>query len=63
LPESQLFVFEIIVAKILSFANNRSGQKLLGNNTFIPVMEAAELWNGDYLSNIQHLSRKWRLLV
>jgi hypothetical protein len=36
----------------LSFAKNRSGQKLLCRSTFIPVMEAAELWNGDNLSHI-----------
>ena len=48
---------------MLSFANNRSGQKLLCRSTFIPVMEAAELWNGDNLSNIQHLSRKRTLLA
>src|SRR4051795_3370516 len=29
----------------LSFANNRSGKNLLRSNAFIPVMEAAELWN------------------
>jgi len=47
----------------LSFTNNQSGHKLLCRNTFIPVMEAAELWNGDNLSNIQHLSRKRTLLA
>ena len=46
----------------LSFANNRSGYKLLCCSTFIPVMEAAELWNCDDLSNAQHLSRKRTLL-
>jgi hypothetical protein len=29
----------------------------------VAVMEAADLWNGDNLSNIQHLSRKRTLLV
>jgi hypothetical protein len=47
----------------LSFANNRSRQKLLCRNTFIPVMEAAKLWNGDNLSYVQHLSRKRTLLA
>ena len=47
----------------LSFAKNQSGQKLLCCNAFISVMEAAELWNGDNLSNIQHLSRKRTLLA
>ena len=46
-----------------SFANNRSGQRLLCRSTFITVMEAAELWNCDNLSNLQRLSRKRTLLV
>src|SRR4051812_3834730 len=36
-----------------SFANNRSGQKLLCRNTFISVMKSAELWNCDNLSTLQ----------
>src|SRR3954447_11843887 len=45
-----------------SFAINRSGQKLLCRNTFISVMEAAELWNCDNLSTLQRLPRKRTLL-
>ena len=47
----------------VSFANNRSGQKLLCRNTFIAVMESADLWNGDNLSKLQRLSRKRTLLI
>jgi hypothetical protein len=47
----------------MSFANNRSGQKLLCCSTFISVMKAAELWNCDNLSNLQRLSRKRTLLA
>ena len=47
----------------LSFANNRSGYKLLGCSTLITVMEATELWNCDNLSNLQRRSRKRTLLV
>jgi hypothetical protein len=48
--------------KALSFANNRSEQKLLCCNAFISVMKATELWNCDNLSNAQRLSRKRTLL-
>jgi len=48
---------------ILFFANNRSGLKLLWRSTFIPVMEAAKLWNGDNLSYVPHLSRKRTLFA
>ena len=47
----------------VSFANNRSGQKLLCCNTFISVMETTELWNCDNLSNPQCLSRERTLLA
>jgi predicted nucleic acid-binding protein len=50
-------------SRVLSFANNRSGQKLLCRNTFIAVMESAELWNGDNLSKLQRLSRERTLLI
>jgi Transposase DDE domain group 1 len=46
----------------MSFANNRSEQKLLCCNAFISVMKATELWNGDNLSNAQRLSRERTLL-
>src|SRR3982751_4260643 len=47
---------------MVSFANNRSGQKLLCRNTFISVMKPAELWNCDNLSTLQRLPRKRTLL-
>src|SRR3954471_20522708 len=47
---------------MVSFANNRSGQKLLCRNTFISVMKSAELWNCDNLSKLQRLPRKRTLL-
>ncbi len=50
-------------ASPLSFANNRSGRKLLCCSTFIAMVEAAELWNCDNLSDLQHRSRKRTLLV
>ena len=47
----------------LSFANNRSGYKLLCCNAFITVVESAELWNGNDLSVAQRLSRKRTLFI
>ena len=47
----------------LSLAKNRSARKLLCCNPFISVMKAAQLWNCDNLSNLQHLSRKRTLLI
>ena len=46
-----------------SFANNRSGYKLLCCNAFITVVESAELWNGNDLSVAQRLSRKRTLFI
>src|SRR5438105_3645569 len=46
----------------LSFATNRSGQKVLCRNTFISVMKSAELWNCDNLSKLERLPRKRTLL-
>ena len=47
----------------LSFANNRSGYKLLCCNAFTTVVESAELWNGNDLSVAQRLSRKRTLFI
>jgi len=47
----------------LSFANNRSGYKLLCGNAFITVVESAELWNCIDLSIAQCLSRKRTLFI
>ena len=47
----------------LSFANNRSGKNLLRSNAFIPVMEAAELWNCDNFSHLLYLPKKRTLLA
>src|SRR3982751_3531863 len=46
----------------VSFANNRSEQKLLCCNAFISVMKATELWNCDNLPHVQRLSRERALL-
>jgi hypothetical protein len=47
----------------LWFANNRSANNLLCSNTFITVVESAELWNGNDLSVAQRLSRKRTLFA
>jgi hypothetical protein len=47
----------------LSLANTRSAQKWLCRNTYLSVMKAAKLWNGDNLSHLQRLSRKRTLLT
>src|SRR4051794_38849238 len=47
----------------LFFANNRSGKNLLRSNAFIPVMEAAELWNCDNFSHLLYLPKKRTLLA
>jgi hypothetical protein len=48
---------------ILWLANNRSGYKVLCRNTFITVMESAELWKCNDLSNAAHLSGRRTLLA
>ncbi len=47
----------------LSFANNRSGYKLLCSKAFITVVESAELWKCNNLSVAQRLSRERTLFA
>ena len=51
------------IDRMVLFANNRSGQKLLCCHAFISVMKTTELWNCDNLSNAQCLSRERTLFA
>jgi len=54
---------ETIQRPRLSFANNRSRQKLLCCNAFVSVMKATKLRKCDNLSHLQHLSGKRTLFA